>query len=87
MGQSRCRATQSGQPGPEFQLRDVRDAAPRLGIELVIFNASTEAEFDGAFTAMVDRKIEALLVGADPFFNIRRARLIALAAQSAAGHL
>jgi putative ABC transport system substrate-binding protein len=68
-------------PVLQFQLRDVRDAAPRLGIELVIFYASTEAEFDGAFAAMVDRKIEALLVGADPFFNNSRARLIALAAQ------
>jgi putative ABC transport system substrate-binding protein len=68
-------------PELQLQLNAVREAAPRLGIELVILNASAEPEFDSVFATMVDRKIEALLVGADPFFNNSRARLIALAAQ------
>lgn len=68
-------------PALQFQLRDVKEAAPRLGVELAILNAGTEAEYDGAFATMTGRKIEALLVGADPFFNNSRARLIALVAQ------
>jgi putative tryptophan/tyrosine transport system substrate-binding protein len=59
----------------------VREAAPRLGVELVVLYASTESEIEGVFAGMAERKVEGLLVGADPFFNSRRARLIALTAQ------
>jgi putative ABC transport system substrate-binding protein len=68
-------------PAVELQLHDVRDAAPRIGIDVITFTASAESEFEGAFAAMEQRRTAALLVGADPFFNSRRARLIALAAQ------
>jgi putative ABC transport system substrate-binding protein len=65
----------------QFQLEDVRKTAPRLGVELVVLNASTESEIEGVFAGMAERKVDGLLVGADPFFNSRRARLIALTAQ------
>lgn len=68
-------------PAVQFQLEDVRKAAPRLGVELVVLNASTESEIEEVFAGMAERKVEGLLVGADPFFNSRRARLIALTAQ------
>ena len=68
-------------PSAELQLRDVRDAAPRLGIEVIPFNASAESEFEGVFAAIIQRQATALLVGADPFFNSRRARLVMLAAE------
>jgi putative ABC transport system substrate-binding protein len=68
-------------PSAELQLRDVRDAAPRLGVEVIPFTASAESEFEGVFAAITQRQATALLVGADPFFNSRRARLIALAAE------
>ena len=68
-------------PNTELQLRDVREAAPRVGVELVILNASAEGEFEGVFATMAERKAGGLLVGSDPFFNSRRARLIKLAAQ------
>ena len=68
-------------PNVELQLRDVREAAPRVGVELVILEASAEDKFEGAFATMAERKAGGLLVGSDPFFNSRRARLIALAAQ------
>lgn len=64
-----------------FQLDDVRKAAPRLGIELLVLYASTDSEIEDVFAGMTEQKVEGLLVGADPFFNIRRARLIALTAQ------
>jgi ABC-type uncharacterized transport system substrate-binding protein len=65
----------------ELQLRDVRDAAPRLGVEVITFTANAESEFENVFAAMEQQQAAALLVGADPFFNSRRAHLIALAAQ------
>jgi ABC-type uncharacterized transport system substrate-binding protein len=70
-----------GNPNVELQLRDVRETAPRLGIELVVLNASAESEFDGVFATMAQRQAGAMVVTADPFFNSRRARLMALAAQ------
>jgi putative ABC transport system substrate-binding protein len=68
-------------PNMEWQLRDVREAAARVDVELVILNASAEGEFEGVFATMQERKAGGLLVGSDPFFNSRRARLIKLAAQ------
>jgi len=68
-------------PSAELQLRDVRNAAPRLGVEVIPFSASAESEFEGVFAAIMQRQATALLVGADPFFNSRRTRLIALAAE------
>jgi putative ABC transport system substrate-binding protein len=68
-------------PTVQSQLRDVREAAPRLGVELIILNASADNEFEGVFGTMMQQQAGALLVGANPFFFSRRAHLIALAAQ------
>jgi putative tryptophan/tyrosine transport system substrate-binding protein len=68
-------------PIVDLQLSDVREAAPRLGIELVLLNASTENEFDAIFATIAQRHAGGLSVCGDPFFNSRRDRLIALAAQ------
>jgi putative tryptophan/tyrosine transport system substrate-binding protein len=68
-------------PAVELQLQDVRQAAPRIGVEIITFNATAEDDFDGVFATMVRQQAGALLVGADPFFNSRRAHLITLAAQ------
>jgi putative ABC transport system substrate-binding protein len=68
-------------PTVASQVRDVRETAQRLGVELIVLNASAESEFEGVFAAMTQQQAGALLVGANPFFFSRRARLIALAAQ------
>jgi putative ABC transport system substrate-binding protein len=68
-------------PAVELQLRDVRDAAPRIGVDVVTFTAKADGAFEGVFAAMAQRQVTALLVGADPIFNSRRAHLIELAAQ------
>jgi putative tryptophan/tyrosine transport system substrate-binding protein len=68
-------------PAAELQLRDVREAAPRIGIEVLTFNANTENEFESIFATMAQRQAGGLVVAADPFFNSRRTRLIALAEQ------
>ena len=68
-------------PAAELQTREVQEAAPRLGVEVVIFNAHGADEFESLFVAMTERKAGALLVTADPALYNQRAQLIALAAQ------
>ena len=68
-------------PAAELQTRDVQEAAPRLGVEVVIFNAHGADEFESLFAAMAERKAGALLVTADPALYNQREQLIALAAR------
>jgi putative tryptophan/tyrosine transport system substrate-binding protein len=65
------------------QLRDVQEAAARLGVQLVIVRANAESEFDAAFATLVQQRAGALLVCASPFFNARRQQLVVLAARHA----
>jgi putative tryptophan/tyrosine transport system substrate-binding protein len=65
----------------DVQLHDVREAAARLGVQLVETGANTERDFDAAFATLVEKQVAALLVGASPFFNDRRNALVALAAR------
>ena len=68
-------------PAAELQTREVLEAAPHLGVEVVIFNAHGADEFESLFAAMTEGKAGALLVTADPSLYNERGRLIALAAQ------
>ena len=68
-------------PTVASQVHDVQEAAPRLGVELIMLNASSESDFEGVFATMAQQQADALLVGANPYFFSRRARLIALTAQ------
>src|SRR5258708_9557042 len=52
--------------------RESETAARAVGIEVVIFNASSETESETAFATIVQARPGALLVGSDPFFNSRR---------------
>jgi len=63
----------------EFQLKDVEDAARAIGQQIEIFAASSESELNVAFDKMARLKVGALLVGADPFFQVWRSQLIDLA--------
>jgi putative ABC transport system substrate-binding protein len=67
----------------EIQLRDVQEAAPRLGVRLVVVRANAESEFEAAFATLVRERAQALLVCASPFFNARRQQLVVLAARHA----
>jgi putative ABC transport system substrate-binding protein len=46
----------------EAQLRDVQEAAPRLGVQLIVLRANVEKDFEPAFAAVVQQKAGALLV-------------------------
>jgi putative ABC transport system substrate-binding protein len=75
-------ANQNSPQGQE-QLRDVPAAAKLLGQRLVILNGSNDQEIDAAFASLAERRVKALLVAADPSYDPRRNRLIALSAQYA----
>src|SRR6516225_678210 len=67
----------------ENQLRDVQEAAPRLGVQLLALRANAESDFDAVFASLIRQRAGALLVCASPFFFSRRQRLLVLAARHA----
>jgi putative ABC transport system substrate-binding protein len=60
--------------------RDVEEAARTKGVQLHILKASTEGEIDAAFATLVHMHAGALVVGPDPFYNVKRDQFVALAA-------
>jgi ABC-type uncharacterized transport system substrate-binding protein len=65
----------------QVQIRDVQEAARALGQSLVVLDGGSDEKIEAAFAALAPQRVGALLVGGDPFFDIRRERLVALAAQ------
>jgi putative ABC transport system substrate-binding protein len=66
----------------ESTLKDVASAAPAMGLQLQVLNASTGGEIDTAFDTLARERPDALFVGSDPYFASRRVQL----ANSAAHH-
>src|SRR6516162_4106011 len=66
---------------PSFQseVKTAQQAAPALGVKLIVLNASTEAEIDTAFDQFSQQQVAVLLVGTDAFFQTRRDQIVALA--------
>jgi len=62
---------------------EVQQAALTLGRQVLILNASAPSEIDAAFATMRQRRADALLVSADPFFTSRRQQIVALATRDA----
>jgi putative ABC transport system substrate-binding protein len=67
----------------ESQLRDVQEAARAIGLQIHDLHAGTDRELDAAFETIAQQRIAALAVTADPFFDTRRDKLVALAARHA----
>jgi len=67
-------------PPSERQLNDIREAARALRLELHILRASTGPEIEKAFQSVAQLDVPALAVASDPFFLLRRDRIVALAA-------
>jgi len=59
------------------QRREVEEAARTLRLRPLMLYASTDAELDTAFGALEQQRPDALLVASDPFFEDRRARIVA----------
>jgi putative ABC transport system substrate-binding protein len=68
-------------PALADQLADIQAAAQTTGVELHVFRAATDRDIEGAFEAITQQQIAALLVAADPFFNFRRDQIVGLAAR------
>ena len=61
------------------QLKDLQDAAPTLGQEIRVVEASTESQLDSGFATLAQLRPHAVVVVGSPFFTGRRERLVALA--------
>jgi ABC-type uncharacterized transport system substrate-binding protein len=72
-----------GQPAAEAQSGEVMEAARALGLRAHVLNARSEGDFDAVFATIVQMRMGALVVAADPFFSSRREQLVALAARHA----
>jgi putative ABC transport system substrate-binding protein len=64
----------------EETLRQVQEAAPVLGLQIQVFNATTIAEIDAAFAAISRGRFDALFLAADALFVSRRVQFATLAA-------
>ena len=64
------------------QLPELEQAARMIGRRLLIAKASNDEELNAAFALLLQQGIGALLVAADPYFDTRRDRIIAFAAQN-----
>src|SRR5262249_7167649 len=62
-------------------LRDVAAAAPAMGLQIQVLNASTTREIDAAFATLVSERSDALFLANDPFLIDRRVQLAQLAAR------
>jgi putative ABC transport system substrate-binding protein len=70
-------------PNAEVDTKDVQAAARDLGLQLHVFHAVRDGDVDTAFASLIKHDTSALLVGADPFIDTQRRRIVALAAQHA----
>jgi putative ABC transport system substrate-binding protein len=59
--------------------KEVQAAARALGLELHVLNTSTEGEFDGAFSKLIQLRAGGLVIGPDPLFSSHSEELGALA--------
>jgi putative ABC transport system substrate-binding protein len=68
----------------EVSVKVAQAAAESLGLQLHIFYASNEDEFDAAFATLPARQVGGLAIGPDPFFLAHSQQLAALAMRHAA---
>jgi len=64
-----------------IETRDLQSAAQSLGLQLVVLQASTEAEIEDAFTTFAQKRVGAVVIAAEPFFTGMAKKLGELALQ------
>lgn len=70
-------------PNSDIQLADIEIIARAGERQFHFLEASAVADIDAAFATAAEKRCEALMVGADPFFTSRRHQIVALAARHA----
>jgi putative ABC transport system substrate-binding protein len=68
-------------PNTEITLREAKEAAPAIGLQIRVLNASTSSEIDAAFATLAREPPDALFVAADAFYVSRRVQLANLASR------
>jgi ABC-type uncharacterized transport system substrate-binding protein len=67
----------------ETTLRDVQSAGRAIGLQVLVLNARTTWEIEGAFETLARERPDALFVGPDAFFTDRRVQLVNLSSRHA----
>jgi putative ABC transport system substrate-binding protein len=67
----------------ELTLRELHSAAPAMGLQIEVLNASTSREIDTAFATFERKRADALFVSQDGFFVSPRLQLANMAARHA----
>jgi len=67
----------------EAIIKDLQEARATLGLQVEILYAGTAREIDAAFATMVQKRADALLMTASPFFTNRRVQIVTLATRHA----
>ena len=65
----------------ELLVQDVQAGASTIGRQIEVFYASTNRDIAAAFTSIVQKGIEALVLTPGPLFNNNRVQLATLAAR------
>src|SRR5262249_3987776 len=68
-------------PSTEFTLRAVQEAAPAIGLQTQVLNATTIAEIDAVFAGFAREHPDALFLAGDAFFLDRRVQFATLTAR------
>jgi putative ABC transport system substrate-binding protein len=67
----------------ETTSKDMQAAARAMGLQIQVIRASSSREINAAFAMFARERPDALLIGADPYFNSRRVQMVQLAARHA----
>ncbi len=65
----------------KIEIGSVEETARKLGLKLLVLEASVDSDFEAAFAYATQQQAGALSINADPFFTPRRAQIVALAAR------
>jgi putative ABC transport system substrate-binding protein len=68
-------------PEGDKTVRDVTEAGRSLGQTIHVITAGSEDEIDAAFADLAKLPVGAIIVATDPFFTVRRAQILGLAAR------
>lgn len=75
--------TNPANPSAHLEVSAVQEAAKTFGIDLQILKASNDQEVETAFARLAESHAGAVIVAGEPYFDSRRAAIVALAARYA----
>jgi len=68
-------------PSNPKEISEARDAQALLGIKTTVLQARTGRDIDATFAKLAELKVDALVIGADPYFDSQLDKFAALAAR------